>query len=373
MIRRFLNGKATEAEKHFLDAYEAYADKQPDITDSYSADKKEQLSAQMLEVVRRKTAATIPFARLRSTRWIAAASILVVLATGIILYQTNKTNSPRVAVNPVPEDRPPASSSAQLTLADGSRVNLDSNGLAVLPNQGNVNLSYKNGQLEYRGSSNANLYNTISTPRGATYEVTLADGTKVWLNAASALRYPVAFAGNERSVTLSGEAYFEVARNQVPFKVIANGKSEVEVLGTHFNVNAYPDESVVATTLLEGKVRVAVLVNDQPEKQSTLLLSPGQQAVTTAGKNQLKKEADLNSVMAWKSGKFYFENEKLETIMKEFSRWYDVEVVYQGNDELKNRRFFMIVDRKLPLREVLKSLENSGVQFQIENKKLIIR
>ncbi len=278
-----------------------------------------------------------------------------------------------MAENPVQYDRPPASNSAQLTLADGSRVNLDSNGLAVLPNQGEVNLSYKNGQLAYRGSNNANLFNTISTPRGATYDVSLADGTKVWLNAASSLRYPVAFAGNERIVTLTGEAYFEVSRSEAPFKVIANGKSEVVVLGTHFNINAYPDESTVATTLLEGKVKVAALLNDKPDNQNTQLLSPGQQAVTASGKIQLKQHADINSVMAWKSGKFYFENEKLENIMKEFSRWYDVEVVYQSNDELKGRRFFMIVDRKLPLREVLKSLENSGLQFLIEDKKLIIR
>ncbi|WP_315816159.1 FecR family protein [Paraflavitalea speifideaquila] len=292
---------------------------------------------------------------------------------GILLYQTNKIPSSQVAENPVQYDRPPASNSAQLTLADGSRVNLDSNGLAVLPNQGEVNLSYKNGQLAYRGSNNANLFNTISTPRGATYDVSLADGTKVWLNAASSLRYPVAFAGNERIVTLTGEAYFEVSRSEAPFKVIANGKSEVVVLGTHFNINAYPDESTVATTLLEGKVKVAALLNDKPDNQNTQLLSPGQQAVTASGKIQLKQHADINSVMAWKSGKFYFENEKLENIMKEFSRWYDVEVVYQSNDELKGRRFFMIVDRKLPLREVLKSLENSGLQFLIEDKKLIIR
>jgi ferric-dicitrate binding protein FerR (iron transport regulator) len=243
-----------------------------------------------------------------------------------------------------------------------------------------------NGQLQYRAAGDgkvdsAPVYNTITTPRGGQYELILQDGTKVWLNSESALRFPTAFTGSERSVELSGEAYFEVAPRAVnPFKIYMRRqddadkkyRKEIDVLGTNFNVMAYDEEKVVRTTLLEGAIRVG----DESEKRE---LKPGQQAEWTgalagsAGEGEgdpirVKDDADVDAAVAWKNGFFSFDRSDIRTIMRQLSRWYDLKVIYNNNGARigKQKLFWGGIQKNLPLSDVLKILEKSGVQFYID-------
>jgi transmembrane sensor len=252
----------------------------------------------------------------------------------------------------------------------------------------------KNGQLEYKPltiddsrltNDHSSSFNTISTPRGRQFQLVLPDGSKVWLNAASSLRYPTVFAGNERRVEVTGEAYFEIEKNpNKPFRVTilpssggAGGgrKAEVEVLGTHFNINAYDDEDVIRTTLLEGKVRV---VNRQSAigSQQSVTLKPGAQAriAISAQSHQsspiLVQTVDTEQVMAWKNGFFQFNRTPLSEVLKQLARWYDVEIVYeQGVPDI---RLGGEMKRDLTLAQVLKGLGKIGVNFRIEGKTLVV-
>ncbi len=213
----------------------------------------------------------------------------------------------------------------------------------------------KDGELAYNAATMYNApisYNTISTPKGRQFTLQLPDGSKVWLNAASSLRYPVAFAGAERKVEITGEAYFEVAKNKkMPFKVSINNKTTVEVLGTHFNVNAYNDEETIKTTLLEGVVKVS------HEKQ-TQLLQPGEQASVSQPSQKSQsitvQTTDVDAAVAWKNGTFSFTNASLETVMRQLARWYDIEVEFVG--AVPGGAFSGEIDRALSLDQVLKGL-----------------
>lgn len=264
-------------------------------------------------------------------------------------------------------DVQPGSNKAVLTLADGSTIMLDDAENGLLTHQGNTKVIKIDGKLDYN-SSGADvkkvMYNTISTPRGGQYQVELPDGSKVWLNAASSLRFPTTFAGKERRVEITGEAYFEVTKNpSVPFVVGVNN-AEVQVLGTHFNVMAYNDESALETTLLEGSVK---FVKDD----NTQMLKPGQQLQLTQ-KGQLKviSGVDLTKVVAWKNGFFDFEGLNFETIARQLSRWYNVDVVYNSKiDDL----FYAEIPRNTKLSVVLRALELTGkIRFEIEGAKIIV-
>jgi ferric-dicitrate binding protein FerR (iron transport regulator) len=208
-------------------------------------------------------------------------------------------------------------------------------------------------------------YNTLSTPRGGQYQLVLPDGSKVWLNASSSIHFPTAFAGHERNVELTGEAYFEIAKNkQKPFHVNVNGM-QVEVLGTHFNVNAYGDEGAIKTSLLEGSVKI---------KKGNIsgLLKPGQQGVLKKNSTDLEiKNADMNEAIAWKNGLFEFDGADIKSIMREIGRWYDVDVVYAG--KVPDRRFEGKISRDAQLSDVLKILALSNVKFSVEGKKIIVQ
>lgn len=209
------------------------------------------------------------------------------------------------------------------------------------------------------------LYNTINTARGNLYKLVLSDSSRVWLNSASSLRFPAVFSGTERSVELAGEADFEVARNKtMPFRVKVNGM-EVEVLGTRFNVNAYTDEGAVETTLLEGAVKVR---NDK----GFVLIKPGEQAVTKNNETEIGvSEADLDQVMAWQEGFFEFDNTELPVIMRQISRWYDVDIIYKG--QTGDKKFGGRISKSLNLGDVLILLEANGVRFTLEGKTLIVK
>ena len=225
-----------------------------------------------------------------------------------------------------------------------------------------------NGSLSYQNISKSKtpetLYNTISTPNGGDYQLVLADGSKVWLNAASSLRFPANFVGRERKVELTGEAYFEVAKNPaMPFKVKLNGM-EVEVLGTHFNINSYADESAIRTTLLEGSIKI-----NRPHASS--LLKPGQQAMMDKnGQISVINDADLDEAVAWKDGKFQFDRADIHNVMRQLARWYNIDVEYKGTVA---SHFGGTISRDVNLSKVLGMLHLTGeVKFQVQDKKVIV-
>jgi ferric-dicitrate binding protein FerR (iron transport regulator) len=316
-------------------------------------------------------------------RWIrigAAASILLIL--GAAAFWLVRTRETKLATTPSAtiKDISPGGNKAVLTLADNSTIVLDNAANGKLAQQGNAEIEkLNNGQLIYsQGNRNGDksltidhsplTYNTLRTPRGGQYQLILSDGSKVWLNAASAITYPTVFTGKERKITIDGEAYLEVAHDaKKPFKVQANG-TEVEVLGTQFNVHAYSDESLIKTTLVQGKVKVS---GHRSMKKEQVILQPGEQAqIKTGSSIQVEKQVDMEEVLAWKNGLFRFNNADIGSVMKQVERWYDVEVVYEG--EKPEGHFRGKVPRNVMASEMLKIIEASGVQCRIENKKIII-
>jgi transmembrane sensor len=245
---------------------------------------------------------------------------------------------------------------AVLTLADGSTVTLDS--------AGNKLLQQQPGVLQYAGKSAAIGFNTLTTPRGEQYQIILPDGSKVWLNAASDLKYPTVFNGKERSVELHGQAYFEIAKNaDQPFKVKVNNQ-EILVLGTSFDVMAYANENTTNTTLIEGSVKVTV---DNTSK----LLQPGQQAAVENDTRTIGiKAVNIDDVIAWKNGYFSFRNADLPTVMRQLARWYDVEISYQQN--IPPGTFSGEIGKSLSLEQALKILEQTRVHFKIEGRRIVI-
>ncbi|WP_349317762.1 FecR family protein [Chitinophaga sp. MM2321] len=301
--------------------------------------------------------------------WWAAACIVFIISGTYYYHLSTSTHLPAIVATPSVMDIAPGGNRAMLTLSDGSRIPLDSAGNGVLAQQGNTRITkLSNGQLAYDelgGSADKVLYNTMSTPLGGQYKLILPDGTAVWLNAGSSIYYPTAFTGHERMVTITGEAYFEVVKNEkMPF-LVKTGNTTIEVLGTHFNINAYQDEATTNTTLMEGAVKIIA-------QQQQQILKPGQQArVSTTGQSiQVLDHVDLLQVLAWKEGFFYFNDADLPTVMRQLSRWYNVEVKYEG--DIPQRIFTGEIGRNLTLSQVLKGLSKTRIRYRIENGNRIV-
>lgn len=299
-------------------------------------------------------------------RWSAAAAVILAFSTLALRYiQGDSPTGHTLATSRTA--LPPGGNKATLTLADGSTIVLDSahNGLLTL--QGKTNIVKADGQLTYEGVSTKEiLYNSISTPRGGQYAVTLADGTKIWLNAASSLKYPTSFSGTTRQVELMGEAYFEVAGDKSkPFTVRLNGM-EVQVLGTSFNIKAYQDDASIRTTLVDGAVRLSAHAGEQA------LLKPGQQGLWSQQQPHfLVRQVNTNNEIAWRNGYFAFDNANIRDIMKDISRWYNVDIEFQNSSIEKN--FGGTVSRYQNAQDVLEILESTGsVHFKIKDKKIIV-
>jgi transmembrane sensor len=355
--------------------------------------------------------------RFRRRRYMAAAVILGVVSTAIAFFFVwnpfSKKKPPVTETNHRTDtfEVPASHLKATLTLADNTTIALDKSLSGKLAEQDNTAIYNENGKVVYNmkttvSNSDKVLYNKLSTHYGQTYPLELADGSKVWLNAGSSIRYPVAFTGNERIVHVTGEAYFEVAPlvlqsgQKIPFRVHidnTNGKGikeTVEVLGTKFNINAYDNEGYIKTTLLEGSVKVRSFLltrsshtwqnswyeggNAPPEVSydagEEALLKPGQQAILAKHNNSIviKKEVNVENVVAWKNGHFHFDNDDLRTIMRQVERWYDVDVIYLA--QIPNNTFIgeIICSDNLP--HVLKILENiSDLQFILHNKTITIK
>ena len=307
------------------------------------------------------------------TRLVAAASILILITTGAYFWFSNNLKKEiiktEIASKQVKNDIAPGTNKAVLTLGDGSTLILDDAHKGIIADQSNTKVVKLNdGQLAYnavKSKPTQILYNTITTPRGGQYKLVLPDGSKVLLNAASSIHFPVAFIGKERKVDITGEVYFEVTKNKsLPFKVSVNNMN-IEVLGTHFNVMAYDNESLIKTTLLEGAVKVS-------KGNTQAMLSPGEQAqLDTQGKIKVDKSVNINEAVAWMNGWFVFNATDIEDIMRQISRWYDVDVVYDGS--ISKETFTGMVNRNSNVSQVLKIMEQAGIKFKIEGRKIIVK
>jgi transmembrane sensor len=299
----------------------------------------------------------------------AAAAIILLLGAGSYWWVSRAPKFDLAATNKYSKnDVAPGGNKAVLTLANGTSIILDSVHNGTVAQQGNtIVVKQNNGQLAYHTENEKPteiLYNTLTTPRGGQYQLVLPDGSKIWLNAASSIRYPTAFAGKERKIEITGEAYFEVAKNTgMPFIIKANGM-EVMVLGTHFNVNAYDDEAAIKTTLLEGAVKIT-------KDAATAILRPGQQSrLTKSGKLNIINDVDLEDAVAWKNGLFSFKRADTKAVMRQIARWYDVEIVYES--QVPSINFGGEMKRDLNLSQALKGLGRMGLRFRIEEKKLVV-
>jgi transmembrane sensor len=313
-----------------------------------------------------------PAARTRALswrRWSIAASIAILLGGGYFFYRSGQ---PAVILPQAERFKndiaAPAGNHAVLTLSNGSKILLDSAGKGMLATQGNINISLNaNGQVVYNGADKVSSTNTIEVPAGSKpLSIVLADGTKVWIDAASALTYPTAFTGNKRTVTITGQAYLEVATNSEQPFIVKNGidQSTIEVLGTSFNIKAFGADNTIKTTLFNG----AVAISTTNARQQ---LRPGEQAVVNnEGTISVTTEANLREVLAWKEGMFYFNGTNIPTIMADLQRYYDIEVVYQAN---VNDEFVARIPRDVPVSQLLNLLEMTNlVHFEIEGRKVTV-
>lgn len=324
-----------------------------------------------MAAVRERILSGDPARRKSVVRWLrplwAAAAVLAVAAVAMFWLRPGGHRADLADGNEAPLQVVPGGNKAVLYLAGGQAITLDTAGNGAIASQGNVQvIKLDSGQLAYQGAGTSGevQYNTLATPRGGQFRIILPDGSSVWLNAASSLRFPTAFNGKERKVELRGEAYFEIAKNpEKPFRVQVKDMT-VQVLGTHFNVMAYDDEASVRTTLLEGAVKVQ-------QGAHTLNMRPGQQvSAHPAGNMTIQDGIDVEEVVAWKNGYFHFNHESLPGVMRQIGRWYDAEIAYEG--EVPDREFGGKIARSSSVKDVMKILELSNVRYRIDGKKIIV-
>jgi ferric-dicitrate binding protein FerR (iron transport regulator) len=387
LLFKYLKGTLTTDEAIKLDEWRKQLPENQELFDRLSNEAMidgsthEQASPKHLEErIFSKISAQIPelegnVVRMSSNRWkyaAAAAIIVLFVSAGIVMLTTTKRQSIPMAKTEIRQDddvAAPEGNFASIILADGEKVDLNNSSNGTLASQGKMEvIKTDEGLIVYKAAtgkvSGAIQLNTLSNPKGSNViGMILEDGTKVWLNAGSSLTYPVAFIGNERKVAITGEAYFEVAKNKSkPFKVTRGGM-EVKVLGTHFNVNAFSDDPNMKVTLLEGSVKIS-------SGKASGLLHPGQQAKIKDDDIKVQSDINLDQVMAWKNGYFSFEKASVDEVMREIARWYNIEVVYEG--KIPDEHFGGDLRRNSRLSSVLKVLEKSGVKFRIEGNKVTV-
>jgi ferric-dicitrate binding protein FerR (iron transport regulator) len=385
LVTRYLAGTASpEEEKLLLRYYDFLQQNQlswdEDRMGNYGEVKKEVYRKALNEIaghekMSKHNKISYLFSNWRVT--VAAASIIIILFSAVAWFQLKSPAEQVVKENdkpapPVMRDIAPGGNKAILTLADGSQVVLEDANNGAITQQSNVTISKtKNGQLVYHADGTVQsaenkfpAFNTIKTPVGGQYRVVLSDGTKVWLNSGSSIKFPVTFIGNERSVEIEGEAYFEVAKDKKkPFKVLSDDQV-VEVLGTHFNVNAYRDEPNIKTTLAEGSVKVF-----SDGVSNTIM--PGQQARLSRKSHAMNIVAvDTEAAISWKDGLFVFNDEDIHSIMRKISRWYGVDVVFQNDI---NENFGGVISKFENVSQVLKILEvTETIHFKIEKRRITV-
>lgn len=315
----------------------------------------------------RERQSPLPRAGFRWRTFAVAASIILALAAYWVIDLQYTPRENKVQARKNLSEVLPGHSGAVLTLSNGQKLILDSAGNGELATDANVAIIKKDDELVYNGRSEEMVYNTVSTDKGRQWRLTLPDGTRVWLNAASSISYPLSFQGKERVVSMTGEVYFEVVHNaKQPFKVQV-GDRLIEDIGTSFNVNAYTDEKVLTATLLEG----AVSISTPQTTQRIVMEGAGKQAaVNGSGKISVRTDADTEEVMAWKNGMFSFNQSDIQGIMRQISRWYDLDVMYTGTQSKET--FSGMVSRSSNLSQVLKIMEQASIRFRLEGKTLIV-
>ncbi|MBL1408249.1 FecR family protein [Sphingobacterium faecale] len=301
-----------------------------------------------------------------SFQWISvAAAILLVIGISFVIYfyqqallPLSDTTVQSVIKDSLPQ---PGGNRATLTWSDGNSIALSEGHDGIIAGE---HLAYEDGSVLSQVKTD---YATLVTPKGGEYRITLPDGTQVWVNAASSLTYPTRFDGDERKVKLSGEAYFQVAHNKEKPFIVETDHQRLKVLGTVFNVNAYADEKQTSTTLLEGKVAVRAL----DDQDNSIVLRPGEQSQLVGGKLHVSP-IDVQEAVAWRQGKFVFNSTDIYTVMRQIARWYDTDIVYQG--DLSNVLFSGSVSRFSDIESVVKSLElTREIKLTIEGRRIIVR
>ncbi|WP_214071809.1 FecR family protein [Mucilaginibacter sp. dw_454] len=371
LLKRYRKGIATAEEMQVLESFYKLFEVQEELISDQNETEFRELQAGLKRRIDAKIDESHAIPHIFSYRKLAvrlsAAAILLLIGGGVFFWtrHANQQQTQLQAKNTIQ----PGGNRATLLLANGTRIDLTTASKGVIATQANIAI-HKNAQglLVYTVNPTTTVSgsigsNTISTPRGGQYEIVLPDETHVTLNAASSLSYPVVFAGNERVVELTGEAYFEVSKDKTrPFKVKSNSQT-VTVLGTHFNINAYADEAAVKTTLLEGSVEVSA--GNAAER-----IIPGQQAVLGQNGQIIKKTVDLDKEIAWKNGLFAFDGDDLKTIMRQISRWYNVDIDYAGS--FPEERFYGEIARSSKLTDVLRIMEINHAHFEIEGRRLTV-
>ncbi|MET4139240.1 FecR domain-containing protein [Pedobacter sp. UYP1] len=383
-VEAYLEGTADEAQLLFVEQYfDLFLDTE-DIFESMDSREIQNIHDRIISKINseiekktRISTGQIESARSFSKYLYLAAAAAFVIPMSLYIYQRNQIRFKPVSTQLITKITP-GGNKAVLTLADGSKISLTDVKNGEVANQsGSVITKSRDSQLVYQQSAAASTakeitYNTIETPKGGQFQLILSDGTKVWLNAASSLRYPSAFGRGDRKVELVGEAYFEVAKNTAKPFLVSSSKQVVEVLGTHFNINAYTNEPVVSTTLLEGSVKVI-----SPFTNTYKIIKPGQQSLVNSGDTNnmgIKvKNIDPDEAVAWKNGYFMFEKEGLASVLRKVSRWYDVEIENPRGEKLDKLLFSGTLSKYSDVSKVLRKLELTGsIRFKIIGRRIIV-
>ncbi len=372
LVDKVVDGSATDQELSLYNNYINHFNHDHDWNEK-DMGSKEAVKTELFDMINQAIEAkVIPFYKRKPFRYLSVACIgLIITAIAAFLYKGNSSILNNGNKTVLKNDVAPGGDNAVLTLADGSQVVLnDTENGKIIEEQGISITKTKDGQLIYKikdpelnaavKTATIATYNTITTPRGGQYQIMLPDGTKVWLNASSSLKFPTSFVANYRDVELMGEAYFEVAKNKEKPFVVNVDKMKVEVLGTHFDVMAYPDEKTINTTLIEGSVKVV-------QNNESRVLVPGQQAVVGDGIQVVKASDD---VIAWKNGLTSFNDADIRTIMRQVARWYDIEVVYKG--EIPRRLFTGQISRKANLSELIRIIELSDIHLKLQGNVIVV-
>lgn len=368
LIDKYLEGRTSVAEEKRLFAYYEAFQKHKEWNTQLMGEE-ELVKARLLSKIKEQISREEKKQKFKNYKWIAvAASLVILLSVSVFTYLYTKTGEQTAAVSVIQ----PGGNRATLTLNDGSTIILDSVKNGELAIQSGITIiKLDDGQLVYDLSAGSDTNgevgtNTITTPLGGQYQLKLPDGTHVWLNALSSLRFPVSFDGDNRTVELTGEGYFEVSKNaHKPFIVKAKG-AEVKVLGTKFNIMAYNNENHIETTLLEGSVNVKGSLEDK-----NVILKPNEQARIGKDNSIQVLSVDAGATVAWKNGYFQFNRENIQTVMKQLARWYDIDVRYEG--EIPNEEIVGKIRRSVTFSQVLKMLALSNVDFKVEGKKITIK
>lgn len=369
LLKKYNKGVASEQEKAFLEAYYQLFELNDDGLNNVLPAEKQELKESIKAYLHQNIIIEedIPARKVSYWKWAAAAVFLIAFTISFLFINKEQFSDLR-AKNNVDSLIVPGSNQAVLTLADGTNIKLNSKDQGTLSNENGVVITKnEDGLLTYKVTDKALAsINTITIPRGGQYQLILSDGTKVWLNADTKITFPTKFDGTERSVSVIGEAYFEVARNKnKPFKVLTQNQT-IEVLGTHFNVNSYADDEVSKTTLLEGSVRVSLLEGEVGE-----ILKPGQAAHLSKSTNDISVLAvDTETAVAWKNGYFRFDNIDMRSLMSQVARWYNVDIEYRG--EVTKDLFSGKLKRSDNIKEILRILELSNINVAIEGRTIII-